>query len=117
MGKEASGSPRPGPPEVNVDSTTADAGHSPVTQNHERDGSTALNAPPADTTLKNGSKIENTTSRASGSSKGHSTMAAGSPHKSSFMDKVKGEVKVISGKISHNDEKVEEGKRLLGKTV
>jgi uncharacterized protein YjbJ (UPF0337 family) len=33
------------------------------------------------------------------------------------LDKVKGEVKVISGKLAHNEEKVEEGRRLMGKTI
>ncbi|KAF9021080.1 hypothetical protein BDZ89DRAFT_1138253 [Hymenopellis radicata] len=35
--------------------------------------------------------------------------------KSTFMDKVKGEVKVLSGKLSHNEERIEEGKKLMGK--
>ncbi|KAG5637078.1 hypothetical protein H0H81_005848 [Sphagnurus paluster] len=41
----------------------------------------------------------------------------GSPHKSTFMEKIKGEVKVISGKLAHNESKVEEGRRLLGKVA
>ncbi|KAJ2929297.1 hypothetical protein H1R20_g7806, partial [Candolleomyces eurysporus] len=35
--------------------------------------------------------------------------------KHGFMDKVKGEMKVLSGKLTHKEEKVLEGKRLLGK--
>jgi len=31
------------------------------------------------------------------------------------MDKLKGEVKVISGKLGGNEEKVEEGRRMMGK--
>jgi hypothetical protein len=31
------------------------------------------------------------------------------------MDKVKGEMKVLSGRLTHKEEKVLEGKRLLGK--
>jgi hypothetical protein len=36
--------------------------------------------------------------------------------KASLLDKVKGEAKVITGKLSHNEEKVLEGKKLMGKT-
>ncbi|KAJ3501030.1 hypothetical protein NMY22_g19061 [Coprinellus aureogranulatus] len=32
-----------------------------------------------------------------------------------FMNKVKGEMKVLSGKLTHKEEKVEEGRRRLGK--
>lgn len=35
--------------------------------------------------------------------------------KPGFMDKLKGEVKVISGKLSHKEDMVEEGKRMMGK--
>ncbi|KAL1744808.1 hypothetical protein HDZ31DRAFT_63787 [Schizophyllum fasciatum] len=41
--------------------------------------------------------------------------SSGSPRKSRFLDKIKGEAKIISGKLGHNEEKVAEGKRLLGK--
>jgi hypothetical protein len=37
------------------------------------------------------------------------------PKKSGFMDKVKGEMKVISGKMSKDDAKIEEGRRMMGK--
>ncbi|KAF9039837.1 hypothetical protein BJ165DRAFT_1530852 [Panaeolus papilionaceus] len=37
--------------------------------------------------------------------------------KPSMKDKVKGEMKVIAGKIGRNEEKVEEGKKLMGKAV
>jgi len=37
--------------------------------------------------------------------------------KVSLMSKIKGEAKVISGKLSHNEEKIEEGRRLMGKPV
>lgn len=36
-------------------------------------------------------------------------------HKTGFMDKIKGEVKILSGKMSHDEKKIEEGKRLMGK--
>lgn len=39
----------------------------------------------------------------------------GSPRRSKFMDKIKGEMKMISGKLAHNEEKIEEGRRLMGK--
>ncbi|KAF8815261.1 hypothetical protein BYT27DRAFT_7334025 [Phlegmacium glaucopus] len=35
--------------------------------------------------------------------------------KTGFMDKLKGEVKVISGKLLHKESQVEEGKRMMGK--
>ena len=35
--------------------------------------------------------------------------------KVSTMDKIKGEAKIISGKLSHKEEKVEEGRKLMGK--
>ncbi|EAU87468.2 hypothetical protein CC1G_02227 [Coprinopsis cinerea okayama7 len=37
------------------------------------------------------------------------------PKKHGFMDKIKGEAKVISGKLGKNESKVEEGKKLMGK--
>jgi hypothetical protein len=42
------------------------------------------------------------------------TTAADSTHsgKPKFMDKIKGEMKILSGKIGHKPEKVEEGQRL-----
>ena len=35
--------------------------------------------------------------------------------KPKFMDKVKGEVKVLSGKLGNNESKIEEGRRMMGK--
>jgi hypothetical protein len=40
------------------------------------------------------------------------SVSPGGTHKPKFMDKVKGEMKILSGKISKNTEKVEEGHRL-----
>ena len=37
------------------------------------------------------------------------------PRKTGFMDRLKGEIKVISGKLSHKESKVEEGRRMMGK--
>lgn len=42
-----------------------------------------------------------------------STGSAG--HKVGFLDRVKGEAKVISGKLGRNEKKVEEGRHLMGK--
>jgi hypothetical protein len=41
--------------------------------------------------------------------------STGGKEKVSLKDKIKGEVKVISGKIGGNEEKVEDGKRMMGK--
>ncbi|KAJ3515134.1 hypothetical protein NLJ89_g1940 [Agrocybe chaxingu] len=35
--------------------------------------------------------------------------------KAGFVDKLKGEMKVISGKLGHNEEKVEAGRKMMGK--
>jgi uncharacterized protein YjbJ (UPF0337 family) len=35
--------------------------------------------------------------------------------KTGFMNKVKGEMKVLSGKLTHKEDKIEEGRRLMGK--
>lgn len=109
-----SASTRPAGPDANIDSTTADTGHSPVT--HKRDGSTASNASHPVSTSSGGSKTKSTVSGNSGGS-GKGSGNEGSPHRSSFMDKIKGEVKVISGKLAHDEAKVEEGRRLMGKAV
>jgi hypothetical protein len=37
------------------------------------------------------------------------------PKKSGFINKVKGEMKVLSGKMSHNETKIEEGRKMMGK--
>lgn len=37
------------------------------------------------------------------------------PKKSGFIDKVKGEIKILSGKMSHNESKIEEGRRMMGR--
>ncbi|KAK0472497.1 hypothetical protein IW261DRAFT_1507739 [Armillaria novae-zelandiae] len=50
---------------------------------------------------------------------GRSTSSNGSNgsvgKKPKFMDKVKGEVKVLSGKLGNNESKIEEGRRMMGK--
>jgi hypothetical protein len=43
------------------------------------------------------------------------TSSSGSGSKISFMSKLKGEAKVISGKLGRNEEKVHEGRKLMGK--
>jgi hypothetical protein len=40
---------------------------------------------------------------------------AGSPKKPGFMDKIKGEMKVMSGKLGGNEQKVEEGRKIMGR--
>ena len=42
------------------------------------------------------------------------SLGADGQKKPKFMDKVKGEMKIVSGKIGRNPEKIEEGKRLKG---
>ncbi|KAF5378476.1 hypothetical protein D9615_007081 [Tricholomella constricta] len=99
---------RPAQPNIKKDSTSADAGHSPVVA-HKREKSAASNVSPLAGSAPQASKVKSTTSGTSGPSKGSS------PHKGTFMNKIKGEVKVISGRLAHNEVKIEEGKRLLGK--
>ncbi|KAJ8487982.1 hypothetical protein ONZ45_g14132 [Pleurotus djamor] len=53
--------------------------------------------------------------RSQGHMKESSSVSSVSSDKPSFMDKLKGEAKIISGKLAKNEEKVEEGKRLMGK--
>ncbi|ESK86501.1 hypothetical protein Moror_9852 [Moniliophthora roreri MCA 2997] len=57
-------------------------------------------------------------SMVSGGSSGSdgSRSVGGIPRKAKLMDKIKGEVKVISGKLGGKEEKVEEGRRLMGKS-
>ncbi|KAF8981105.1 hypothetical protein BDQ17DRAFT_1379990 [Cyathus striatus] len=43
------------------------------------------------------------------------TDSASGKEKHGFMDKIKGEMKVISGKLGHDEEKVELGKQMMGK--
>jgi len=82
-----------------VGSTAADAGHSTASGYEAR--------PSTDTT---GSKFHETSSKISEQS-GHTTGSG----KVKFTDKIKGEVKILSGKMSHDEAKIEEGRRLMGK--
>ncbi|CAA7263933.1 unnamed protein product [Cyclocybe aegerita] len=50
-----------------------------------------------------------------GGRRGSEGMAEHDHRKSGFMDKLKGEMKVISGKLGHNEEKVEAGRKMMGK--
>jgi hypothetical protein len=106
--QDAATHPKPAPSmppttmsDADMNSMKADAGHLV----HKRDGSTS-----SDTS---GSSRKASKSKIGGGS----VSPAGSPHRSRFMDKIKGEVKVISGKLAHNEEKVEEGRRLMGKAT
>ncbi len=86
-------------------STLADTGHSKFV---EPDSPTYTSSPHQGTPPLN----TQTSSWSAGS--GNSSMGSVG-RKSTFMDKVKGEVKVLSGKLSHNEERIEEGKKLMGK--
>jgi hypothetical protein len=44
-----------------------------------------------------------------------SQIASDVPKKSGFIHKVKGEMKILSGKMSHNEGKIEEGRKMVGK--
>lgn len=81
-------------------STTADVGHS--------DLSIAYRLPESSHSASTLPTVEDTSS-SDGSDQSHSTTSHG------VLDKMKGEVKVLGGKITRNEEKIAEGKRLLGK--
>ncbi|RDB18271.1 hypothetical protein Hypma_000472 [Hypsizygus marmoreus] len=102
---------RPNGPDANVYSTRADAGHSPIAD--KQSGIPASPSNQTHPTADEGPKDQ----KAVPAAKDENGGVSGSPHKSTFMEKIKGEVKVISGKLAHNEEKVEEGKRLMGKSV
>ncbi|KAF9257994.1 hypothetical protein L218DRAFT_935171 [Marasmius fiardii PR-910] len=68
----------------------------------------------SDGTRKNREDVVSTTSGGSGGSDG-SRSVGGTPRKPKLMDKLKGEVKVITGKLGGKEDKVEEGRRLMGK--
>lgn len=51
----------------------------------------------------------------SGGSAGAGDVPSTSPKKSGFIHKVKGEMKILSGKISHKESKIEEGRKMAGK--
>jgi len=53
--------------------------------------------------------------RASTSSSGQESNNSSIRKKPGFMDKLKGEAKILSGKLGGKEEKVEEGKKLLGR--
>lgn len=90
-------------------STTAELGHgssSMVPQRHRETSASTKDIKPTSQSDVSGHAEELSQSSAS---------TGGTPKKAKFMDKVKGEVKVIGGKITHNEEKIEEGKRMMGK--
>jgi len=45
------------------------------------------------------------------------TKDCASPRKISFLDKIRGEMKVLSGKLGNNQDKIMEGKKMMGKVV
>jgi hypothetical protein len=63
-------------------------------------------------TTPHGSKFQEVASASTSRSR---RVSEGNGHKTTIMDKIRGEAKVISGKLGKNEEKVEEGRRLMGK--
>ena len=63
-------------------------------------------------TTPRGSKFQEVASASTSRSR---RVSEGNGHKTTIMDKIRGEAKVISGKLGKNEEKVEEGRRLMGK--
>ena len=96
-------------PDETPTSTKQDIGHGPSPLHHTS-ASPNPKARGASDHVK-GSSAASSSDAASASSNG----SGSTTKKSGFMSKLKGEAKVISGKISGNEEKVEEGKKLLGK--
>ncbi|KAF5378477.1 hypothetical protein D9615_007080 [Tricholomella constricta] len=68
-------------------------------------------------TLSTARTTSETSDTAAISSTGDRRASTGSmgEHKVGFMEKMKGEAKVISGKLAHNEKKVEAGKHMMGK--
>jgi len=100
--------------------TTAvpDATPPPPAKEHETGG---LNVTPTSTSTSSTSHksivpSEPAAGKPPSSSPSHSQASAGKT-KSGFMDKIKGEIKVLSGKLEHKQEKVDEGKRMMGKSA
>ncbi|KAJ7574409.1 hypothetical protein C8J56DRAFT_471590 [Mycena floridula] len=113
--------------ETNGTSTNADVGHDSEPLHAEKPLPPVVNLNPS---ALNGSKFQEksspdiqppaASSKVSNDSKGSgnsSDLASNpaSPTKSSFMRKIRGEVKVLSGKLGKNEEKIEEGRRMMGK--
>ncbi|KAG6861507.1 hypothetical protein C0995_015622 [Termitomyces sp. Mi166 len=57
----------------------------------------------------------NRRSSASTQSEGHSSTSSGERRKVGLMSRMKGEVKVLSGKLSHNEKKIQAGRQMMGK--
>ena len=45
------------------------------------------------------------------------TKDSASPRKISFLDKIRGEMKVLSGKLGNNQDKITEGRKMMGKAI
>ncbi|KAL0059963.1 hypothetical protein AAF712_013259 [Marasmius tenuissimus] len=92
-----------------TDSTVAVSGHSEPDTLSSPKGSKFSETP----SIKN-NDLTSTTSAGSDGTEG-SRSVGGTPRKAKLMDKIKGEVKVITGKLGGKEDKVEEGRRLMGK--
>ncbi|KAK0479879.1 hypothetical protein EDD18DRAFT_1206674 [Armillaria luteobubalina] len=79
----------------------------------DRSSPTGLHKEPTPLPPITNDNLDVTETRRSTSSNGSNNGNAGKKPK--FMDKVKGEVKVLSGKLGNNESKIEEGRRLMGK--
>jgi len=98
-----------------VDSTTATAGHE-----HGAGGGGGIPVPgaaakTAASAATGGLVGGGSTKHGRSKSEGSNGSLDGSPKKVGFMNKVKAEMKILSGKLGHHEDKVEEGKRILGK--
>ncbi|KAK1222747.1 hypothetical protein PQX77_014387 [Marasmius sp. AFHP31] len=93
-----------------TDSTVAVSGHSAPHSLSSPKGSKFSES----TSSKNNTDLTSTTSAGSDGTEG-SRSVGGTPRKAKLMDKIKGEVKVITGKLGGKEDKVEEGRRLMGK--
>ncbi|KAK7046142.1 hypothetical protein VNI00_007145 [Paramarasmius palmivorus] len=104
---------KPLPLTPHTDSTVAVTGHeAPSHAAPPKDGKFTENVVNGDT--RDHHDVSSTLSGGSGGSDG-SRSVGGTPRKAKLMDKIKGEMKVISGKLGGKEEKVEEGKRMMGK--
>ncbi|KAL0570524.1 hypothetical protein V5O48_011433 [Marasmius crinis-equi] len=95
-----------------TDSTRAMTGHSDINSSTPSIGTNGSRF--TETPTKTNTELASTTSGGTTGSEG-SRSVGGTPRKPKLMDKIKGEVKVITGKLGGKEEKVEEGRRLMGK--
>lgn len=98
--------------ESNTFSTMADTGHTGKAAGDEQHPTSKLHDHQRVSSSGSGGSWGRKSS--DGGSKTSSTRSPGSPHThTSLLNKIRGEAKVISGKIGKNEEKVEEGRRMM----